>query len=383
MDRLSYNNEKKYKLSVAITCYNQVQYIEQAIESVRSQNIEYPYEILIGDDGSSDGSYELIIEKYGNLDNIRIFQQSRDNNVKEFSNFRHARLIVRLMKEVQGQYFAIMDGDDYYCDSDGFRRKIEILDNEENQDCVVCISNFKYVYDDQSEVLGNENPLHTKKDFVQSFVGNKECEPDSYCHFATALTRSKIIPYLEEQYTQDFADTAILWWVMNYGMRFYDNHVTYAYRKHTGTIFTSINDTTKALRFVLMGDVLNKQWNNKWKKYTWKKFGYQLLYLFSKRKSLHSLIDYETWLPCAKKYNGWGYAMLCYEDAGILRRLWLDWKMMLLKNKLFAHARCSYIIECIKYLFDRKVTLYDKIQRIKNREGLKIQVQNSNLTDIH
>ena len=249
IDRINPPKKEKYKLSVLITCYNQLEYIEDAIESVRKQNIGYPYEILIGDDGSSDGSFEFINEKYGSIEYIRIFRQDRDDNVKEYSNFRHARLMVRLMKEVQGQYFAMMDGDDFYCDLDGFRRKIEILDDESNQDCIVCISNFKYIYDDGSEEIGNQMPLLPKRDFVQSFAGNRQYGPDPYCLFPTGVTRSSVLSYLEEEHTQDLADNGILWWVMNYGSRFYDDHITYAYRKHTGSIFTSTSDATSVSSF--------------------------------------------------------------------------------------------------------------------------------------
>ena len=62
------------KLSVLVTCYNQIKYIEQAIESVLSQKVNFAYEIIVGDDGSSDGSYELLQQRYGKNSNIKFFQ---------------------------------------------------------------------------------------------------------------------------------------------------------------------------------------------------------------------------------------------------------------------------------------------------------------------
>jgi len=170
-----------YKLSVCITCYNQIEYIVRAVESVRNQKMNFPYEILIGDDGSNDGSYQLIIEKYGDIDNIRIFQQDRDENTHEFPNFRHARLIIKLLKEVRGEYFIVLDGDDYYCDLNSFQRKVNILTQPENQDCVLCMSNFKYVYDDGSEQIANSIPLITKRTFEESLFGKGKESADTYC----------------------------------------------------------------------------------------------------------------------------------------------------------------------------------------------------------
>ena len=62
------------KLSVIVICYNQVEYIQKAVDSVLCQKFKDDLEIIIGDDGSNDGSYELIREKYGNKSNIKIFQ---------------------------------------------------------------------------------------------------------------------------------------------------------------------------------------------------------------------------------------------------------------------------------------------------------------------
>ena len=50
------------KLSVVIISYNEKQYLSDAIKSCLAQNFDGSFEIIIGDDGSSDGSIELITE---------------------------------------------------------------------------------------------------------------------------------------------------------------------------------------------------------------------------------------------------------------------------------------------------------------------------------
>ena len=69
------------KLSVMITSYNLQDYIDAAIESVVRQEMPCDWEILIGDDGSTDGTVEHInrwIEKYPN--NIKLFCHSREGD---------------------------------------------------------------------------------------------------------------------------------------------------------------------------------------------------------------------------------------------------------------------------------------------------------------
>lgn len=51
---------KEPKLSVSIITYQHEQYIGRAIESVLQQRVDFPYEIVIGDDYSTDGTREIL-----------------------------------------------------------------------------------------------------------------------------------------------------------------------------------------------------------------------------------------------------------------------------------------------------------------------------------
>jgi glycosyltransferase involved in cell wall biosynthesis len=48
------------KLSVAMIAYNHERFIAQAIESVLAQNVNFDYEIVIGEDCSSDGTRAIV-----------------------------------------------------------------------------------------------------------------------------------------------------------------------------------------------------------------------------------------------------------------------------------------------------------------------------------
>lgn len=51
------------KVSVGILTYNQAQYIRQCLDAVLMQEVEFEYEIVVGDDASSDGTV-AILEEY-------------------------------------------------------------------------------------------------------------------------------------------------------------------------------------------------------------------------------------------------------------------------------------------------------------------------------
>ena len=71
---------KNIKISIILVSYNEKQYLIDALESCIKQNIECNYEIIIGDDGSDDGSIDIIKEyksRYPEL--IKYFIMDREH----------------------------------------------------------------------------------------------------------------------------------------------------------------------------------------------------------------------------------------------------------------------------------------------------------------
>jgi glycosyltransferase involved in cell wall biosynthesis len=50
------------KLTVIVLAYNAEKYIAEALDSILMQKVNFSYEILIGNDGSSDGTVEILKE---------------------------------------------------------------------------------------------------------------------------------------------------------------------------------------------------------------------------------------------------------------------------------------------------------------------------------
>mgnify|MGYP000432356601 FL=1 len=77
------------KVSIMLTCYNCEECIDEAIRSVVIQKMPFNWELLIGDDGSSDNTISIIdgwIKRYP--ENIRLFVMERDANAKKMESER-------------------------------------------------------------------------------------------------------------------------------------------------------------------------------------------------------------------------------------------------------------------------------------------------------
>lgn len=94
-------------VSVIIPCYNRAATICRAISSVLDQDFEGVTEIIVSDDGSTDGSLDLIREKYHK--NIIIIEKPVNCRTQGASGARNRGLEI-----ATGKYIAFLDSDDYY-----------------------------------------------------------------------------------------------------------------------------------------------------------------------------------------------------------------------------------------------------------------------------
>lgn len=103
------------KASILITYYNQAKFVKKSLDSALSQKTDFPFEILVGDDGSSDNTQELVqdyIKRYPGK--IRLFIMPRDNTVSYDPRVRSSANRLNLLEKSQGKYFCMLDGDDSY-----------------------------------------------------------------------------------------------------------------------------------------------------------------------------------------------------------------------------------------------------------------------------
>ena len=89
------------KLSIVIVSYNEKEYLPEAIESCLNQDCDFPFEIIIGDDGSDDGSIELI-KQYQSCypDKIRYFVMDRPESKDIIPALRVSNVIKRVCWQV-------------------------------------------------------------------------------------------------------------------------------------------------------------------------------------------------------------------------------------------------------------------------------------------
>lgn len=122
------SEEHAVKVSVCVVTYNQEAYLDECLRSLIAQSVSFSYEIIVGDDASTDGTRK-IIESYRERFPDLIVPVYHDENVGAIKN------IVSVYRKARGQYIAHLDGDDYAAPSK-LAKQVEILDA--NPDCTLC-----------------------------------------------------------------------------------------------------------------------------------------------------------------------------------------------------------------------------------------------------
>lgn len=118
------------KLSIIIPAYNVEAFLPQCLDSIFSQDYA-EYEVLCIDDGSTDGTPELLQRYAAERQNLKVLKQSNQG----MSTARNLGL-----KEAKGEYVMFVDSDDWLCE--GSLAKLSASLNGED---VVCFNAKKYI----------------------------------------------------------------------------------------------------------------------------------------------------------------------------------------------------------------------------------------------
>ena len=138
-------------VSVKMITYNHEPYIAQAIEGVLMQKTDFPIELIIGEDCSTDSTREIVLDyqkKYPDI--IRVV--TSEYNVGMIKNG------LRTTKSCRGKYIAFCEGDDYWTDPYKLQKQVDFL--EANLDYGMVHTDGNYLYTVNNKTIANY--LNTK-----------------------------------------------------------------------------------------------------------------------------------------------------------------------------------------------------------------------------
>lgn len=121
-------NRMKPVLSVRILAYNHRAFIRGCVESVLAQQTDFPFEIVIGEDQSTDGTREICQQLAADHPGkIRLMLRSAVNKIRIEGVVTSRFNFVETLKDCRGEFVALLDGDDFWTDPTKLQQQVSFL----------------------------------------------------------------------------------------------------------------------------------------------------------------------------------------------------------------------------------------------------------------
>lgn len=187
------------KVSVIVCTYNQEQTIARTLDSILAQRVDFPYEIILADDCSSDSTPQICTEYAHNYPHvIRLFLNQKNKGLTD--NYFDC------VEACWGNYIADLAGDDEWVDMTKLARQAEIMDND--SEITLCHAAWRPVYPDGR--YADASPWHMPQQAHISPKGQLTMtllrhERERYfIHLCTAMYRRDAIVGLMRKYPHLF-----------------------------------------------------------------------------------------------------------------------------------------------------------------------------------
>lgn len=218
-------------VSICMITYNHEKYIAQAIEGVLMQQCNFAYQLVIGNDHSTDQT-RAVCEEYAQKypDKIKLLPDT-GKNMGATQNF------IRTYNACTGKYVALCEGDDYWTNPLKLQKQVDFL--EENPQYLFAAHGYNTVNNKNTITLENT------KEPEQQYPNGKEIDENNvfnikYTKTLTLVIKRRAITDELFQYRQ-ISDTVLKFHLINKGKGYWLANNMGAYRLHENNTFGTLH----------------------------------------------------------------------------------------------------------------------------------------------
>lgn len=229
-------------VSVCIPTYQHVKYIEQCLEGALMQETTFPIEIIVGDDGSVDGTVD-ICKKYAEKfsDKIRFFDRKR-SLTRVFDSEAHIERACNwwwTLKDARGKYIAICEGDDYWIEPLKLQKQVDFLENHPEY----VYSCHRYdIYNELTKdlILASNKYFDNRKNVLEHTFDLKYAfQVDWITKTLTCMYRRDVLNFSDLSQFKYVRDVHMVYYILLKGKGVCHSFVGGVYRKNPYSVFGS------------------------------------------------------------------------------------------------------------------------------------------------
>jgi glycosyltransferase involved in cell wall biosynthesis len=203
--------------------YNHEKYIAQAIESVLIQKVAFDYELVIGEDCSTDNTRALVLE----------YQRCHPNTIRLLlpkTNLGMMENTLRTFEACQGEFVALLEGDDYWGSVCKLQRQVDFLNAHPE-----CSMVFSSAFLDRGKESEIQRPIISKNVFKLEDLFTDNFIPTCSVLYRN-LYRGKLPSWIKDA---PFGDWPLHVLHALHGDIGYIDEPLAVYRVHSGGVWTS------------------------------------------------------------------------------------------------------------------------------------------------
>lgn len=224
-------------VTVKVLTYNHVEYIKACLDGILMQKTDFPFDVIIGDDCSTDGTTEIIL-KYQNdyPDKVKVI-----TNKKNVGYIRNSQSVYNVSK---GKYIAICDGDDYWNDPYKLQKQVSFL--ESHPDYGMAYSDINMV-NEKNEIIETTKQHEELKKLYKSGYIFGDLLQHCFINTLTVVVRKEILGKIFSLISKDEKKYWFVfdyWWWMkiskDWKIKFFNEKMA-TYRVHENGISSISN----------------------------------------------------------------------------------------------------------------------------------------------
>lgn len=220
-------------VSICCATYNHERYIDDTIQGFLGQETDFPFEILIHDDASTDHTGEIIREYVSNYPTIIKSIHQKEN---QFSKGVSPNLAFNFPK-AKGEFIALCEGDDFWISGDKLKKQVDALN--ESPDCVLCFHDALKV-DEWGGFLQKMIPCNKR------YLSSAELAKAPFSPTLTRMFRNVGFPWEKERNLPTAMDVCLAAYLSQFGGAIYlGSEVLSAYRTHATGVWSLKNQNQK------------------------------------------------------------------------------------------------------------------------------------------
>ncbi len=225
------------KVSVLIVTFNHEKFIAQAIESILMQKVSFEYEIVIGEDYSTDETRRIVTDYHKRFpQKVRLLLH--DKNLGGSRNFRYT------YETCKGKYVAILEGDDFWTDPDKLQKQVDFLD--EHPEYVLAFHQVSILNNDTGTSELSNMPVNKEKYELEDLVqGN-------IIHTPSVVFRNNVLKLPEWLLKLKLGDWPIWLLLSQFGSIYYLSEPMACYRLHHTNTWANLPEDQRLCNVIAM-----------------------------------------------------------------------------------------------------------------------------------